>query len=84
MAGRPFVPRLPPVGKTIYDTSIVAVFLSLAMVKTPFLHKQPAKKLLGIDLVSLEKEKREAPLFPVLLEPLGFFKGNRARDRSGG
>ena len=78
MAGRPFVPRLPPVGKTIYDTSIVAVFSSLAMVKTPFLHKQPAKKLLGIDLVSLEKQKREAPLFPVLLEPLGFFQGEQA------
>lgn len=50
----------------------------MAMVKTPFLHKQPAKKLLGIDLVSLEKQKREAPLFPVLLEPLGFFQGEQA------
>lgn len=49
----------------------------MAMVKTPFLHKQPAKKLLGIDLVSLEKGKGEAPLFPVLLEPLGFFQGEQ-------
>ena len=49
----------------------------MAMVKTPFLHKQPVKKLLGIDLVSPEKQKREAPLFPVLLEPLGFFQGEQ-------
>lgn len=48
------------------------------MVKTPFLRKQPAKKLLGIDLVSLEKQKREAPLSPVLLEPLGFFQREQA------
>ena len=47
------------------------------MVKTPFLHKQPAKKLLGIDLVSLEKGKGEAPLFPVFLGPLGFFQGEQ-------
>lgn len=50
----------------------------MAMVKTPFLRKQPAKKLLGIDLVSLEKQKREAPLSPVFPRPLGFFQGEQA------